>query len=106
MWQLVIERPDNSCPAEIDRFEPVDDTWEVVWRKPGGDCEDVGLGWVYLVAIDRSALAGITAFVLPAEQQGSLSWEELRVAVPADPAIGQTFTSCLGRRHRRHLPRP
>ena len=44
----MIERPDNACPAEVDRFEPVDDTWEVVWRKPGGDCEDVGLGWVYL----------------------------------------------------------
>ena len=90
---LVIERPDNSCPAEIDRFEPVDDTWEVVWRKPGGDCDDVGFGWVYLVAIDRSALAGIEWFVLPAEQHGSLSWEELRVAVPADPALGPTFTS-------------
>ena len=90
---LVIERPDNSCPAEIDRFEPVDDAWEVVWRKPGGDCDDIGLGWVYLVAVDRSALAGITAFVLPAERHGSLSWDELRVANPADPAIGPTFIS-------------
>jgi hypothetical protein len=90
---LVIERPDNSCPSEIDRFEPIDDAWEVVWRKPGGDCVDVGIGWVYLVAIDRSALAGIAEFVLPAEQHGSFAWEELRVAKPADPAIGPTFTS-------------
>jgi hypothetical protein len=82
---LVIERPDNSCPAEIDRFEPVDDTWRVVWRKPDGNCEDVGLGWVYLVAIDRSALSGIEWFVLPAGQQGSVTWDELQVAVPEEP---------------------
>ena len=31
--------------------------------------------------------------MLPAEQHGSFAWEELRVAKPADPAIGPTFTS-------------
>lgn len=79
---LVIVRNGNSCPDELARFEPTGDEWVAVWEEQGGDCEDIGLGWVYLVAVERSALIGIQWFVDPAQQQGPLSWDELRVAVP------------------------
>ncbi len=80
---VVIERPDNSCPVEFDRFTPVGDAWRVEWSEnPAGACPDIGLGWVYLLAVDRSALDGVTSIVLPAEQLGSTELPELSAAVP------------------------
>lgn len=79
---VVLERIGGFSPDELDRFDLRGDEWVAAWREPGGDTEDVGIGYAYLVAVERSALSGIDWFVLPAEQLGSTILDEQRVAVP------------------------
>lgn len=91
---VVFERGGSSSPDDLTRFDATGGTWIAQFERPSGDIEDVGLGYAYLVAVERSALIGIGSFVMPREQRGTIAWDELRVAVPrrvTAAATGEEF---------------
>ncbi len=62
--------PGNSCPWKLDRFEVDGDIWIPQFSETGGDCNDVGLTWAYVVGIDRSVLGDSVTFRIPNEFGG------------------------------------
>ena len=68
---FVIVRNGNSCPDDLARFEPTGDDWVAVWEDQGGDCDDVGLSWVYVVALERAAAHGHPVVRRPCRAAGS-----------------------------------
>ena len=90
---VVFERPGSSSPDDLARFDPSGNDWVAAWQEPGGDIEDIGIGYVYLVAVERDALVGVDWFVTPAEPRGSEQWAELRAPVPPQEGAAPPSTS-------------
>ena len=90
---VVIERPGNACHDRLVGFDIAGTTWTSVFEPTTEACEDIGVTWVYTIAIDRTAIAGVTTFTVPADEALGLeavsTLVDLRspVASQADPEV-------------------
>jgi hypothetical protein len=92
---VVLNVAGNSCPYTLDGFDVVDAVWSPRLVESGRDCNDIGLTWAYVVAIDRDRLGSGVTFRLPPESGGGEATANLDLPatdVPADgPATGDEF---------------
>ncbi len=65
---VVLTRPDNACPDTLARFRVDGSTWTPVFEVETGACNEPLLSWLYVVAVDRSAVTPHLTVHVPADE--------------------------------------
>ncbi len=88
---LVMTRPDNACADTLTRFEVDGVVWRPVFEELSSACDDPLLSWVYVVAVDRSALGEQIVIDMPADDVYDIDAVRITVDVGAgEPAADRS----------------
>lgn len=94
---VVLNVDGNACPLILEGFDLADTVWTPQFLTTLQLCEDIGITWAYVVAVDRDALGSSVTIRLPPEFGGGEATAELGIdeagsAVPVDgTATGDEF---------------